>query len=192
MKAIEDSLAVFVLFIVYLIGKKTLADPSQAMYLATKVAMIFALIQAAYLWFKYKKIEAMQWFGILSVLVLGSMTLLFKDPHYIMLKPSVVYWVMAAGLMIGLFFGRSGMKAMMGQQLPFTISDGLWRTLTIWWAIFFTLMGFLNLYLAYTLDEASWFKFKIFGSLILTFAFIFLQGWYIRKKEPQAFTSIQS
>jgi intracellular septation protein len=83
--------------------------------------------------------------------------------------------------------GKMGIKAMLGEQL--TLSTALWKTINTAWVVFFIVMGALNWYIAYAVDETTWFKLKIFGGMGLTILFIVLQMVYIFKKEPSALTA---
>ncbi|MBY0346027.1 MAG: septation protein IspZ [Neisseriaceae bacterium] len=212
MKALTDTFSLLFFFAVFLLAKNgylvgfatilpesiapnspiraLLADPKQAIYLATGVAMFFAfisLIYLAYRYYKVKTIEKMQAFSVGMILVMGSATLLLHDAHFIFLKPTLLYWAMALALLSGQLVGKMGIKAMLSEQL--TLSTSLWKTINIAWIMFFFLMGALNWYIAYAVDETTWFKLKIFGGMGLTMLFIVLQMLYVFKKEPSALTA---
>jgi intracellular septation protein len=62
------------------------------------------------------------------------------------------------------------------------------------WIFYFIVLGAINLAVAFLLSEALWIQFKVFGNLILTFAFIIgqmpLLARYIEvEEEPEANTS---
>jgi len=55
------------------------------------------------------------------------------------------------------------------------------------WAIFFFMMGVLNLYIAFEFSEETWVNFKLFGSTGLLVAFVIAQGvWLSRHMEHPA------
>ncbi len=56
-----------------------------------------------------------------------------------------------------------------------------WRQLNYAWVVFYIVLGALNLFVAFTMDEETWVNFKLFGMMGLTFLFILLQGFYISK-----------
>lgn len=213
MKALTDTFSLLFFFAVFLLAKNgylvgledflpasiapnsairsLISDPKQAIYLATGVAVFVSTLTAIYLAYRYykdKTIEKMQVFSVGMILVMGSATLLLHDAHFIFLKPTLVYWAMGLALLSGQLMGKIGIKAMLGQQL--NLSASLWKTLNGAWVIFFIIMGALNWYIAYAVDETTWFKLKIFGGMGLTVLFIVLQMIYISKKEPSALTSI--
>jgi intracellular septation protein len=72
----------------------------------------------------------------------------------------------------------------MGTQI--TLPDTVWTHLLQAWTGFFIAMGTLNLFVVYLvtqgqLDEASWVKFKVFGTLALTLIFVVVQSIYISR-----------
>ena len=109
----------------------------------------------------------------------GRRHLLLHDKHFIMWKPTVLYWVMGAGLLISDFLGKNGLKLMMGQQLQ--PPAPVWRKLTWAWAGFFAFMGALNLFVAYRFSEDVWVNFKLFGGLGLMLAFVIAQSLFLAK-----------
>jgi len=48
----------------------------------------------------------------------------------------------------------------------------IWQRLNSIWIVYFIILGAVNLIVAFTLSEKAWIQFKVFGNLILTFAFV--------------------
>ena len=67
-------------------------------------------------------------------------------------------------------------------ELPETI----WTKLNIAWVLFFTAMGFANLYVAFNYDLTTWVDFKTYGMLGLTIAFVILQAVFLAKHMPES------
>ena len=61
------------------------------------------------------------------------------------------------------------------------------------WVIYFIVLGAINLAVAYSLSEASWLQFKVFGNLIITFLFIIGQMPLLAKyiEEPETNKDIE-
>jgi intracellular septation protein len=57
-----------------------------------------------------------------------------------------------------------------------TAPDSVWAKLNFAWVAFFTLMGFVNLYVVYNFSQEAWVNFKTFGMLGMTLVFIIAQG----------------
>jgi len=62
-------------------------------------------------------------------------------------------------------------------QLP----DTIWLRLNTAWAAYFTLMGALNLYVAYHFDTNIWVNFKLIGGVGFMLLFVFLQAMYLTR-----------
>lgn len=148
-------------------------------FTATAVAIVASVIQVAYIKWKHGKVETMQWVSLALIVVMGGATLLLKDKHFIMWKPTLLYWAMAGGLLVGQLAGKNGMRALMGTQME--LPDMAWKRLNYSWMGFFTLMGGLNLFVAYHFSEETWVNFKLFGGLGLMLVFVLLQGMFLSK-----------
>jgi intracellular septation protein len=77
------------------------------------------------------------------VIVFGGLTMYFRDPRFIQMKPTIVYFIMAATLGFGLATGRPLLETVLGGVYPGLTPLG-WRKLTVNWTIFFAVMAVLN------------------------------------------------
>ncbi|OQS43974.1 septation protein A [Chromobacterium haemolyticum] len=152
---------------------------SRDMFIATGVAIVATTLLVGWAWLRHRKVDTMQWVSLGLIVVLGGATLLLHDKHFIMWKPTVLYWVMGAGLLISDFLGKNGLKLMMGQQLQ--LPAPVWRKLTWAWVGFFAFMGALNLFVAYRFSEDVWVNFKLFGGLGLMLGFVIAQSLFLSK-----------
>ena len=177
MKALFELLVVILFFITYVFTKNIV--------LATAVALVAGVIQAAFIWIKYKKLQTMQWVSLLLIVIFGGATIVFKDAHFIMWKPSILFWLLAAALLASQLLGKNALQATMGKEI--TLPDAVWRKLTFAWILFLAMMGVLNLWVAYRFTEAQWVNYKLFGSTGLLIAFMLVQTAYLSRfipKEP--------
>jgi intracellular septation protein len=155
-------------------------------YVATGVAIAATVAQIAWLKLRGRKVEPMQWASLAIIVVFGGMTLLFRDETFIKWKPTVLYGLFAAALLIvPRLTGRNPLQAIMGAQIA--LPAPMWRRLTWAWAAFFAFMGALNLFVAYGFPLATWVDFKVFGTLGLTVVFVIAQALWIGRhaEEPQ-------
>jgi intracellular septation protein len=171
MKFLSDLFPVLLFFGAYSINHN--------IYLATTVAIAASVIQVAYVWIRHRKVDTMLWVSLGLIVVFGGATLLFHNKHFIMWKPTVLYWLMGGALIIGEFLGKNGIRAMIGHQIQ--LPDTVWRRLCYAWASFFLLMGVINLYVAYNFSENVWVNFKLFGILGLLLLFGIGQSLAIAK-----------
>lgn len=146
---------------------------------ATVVAIAATFLQIVYQKVTGKKIENMQWVGLALIVVFGGATLILQDETFIKWKPSILYWAMGTGFIIAKLFGKNPIQAMMKGQVE--MPEFAWNTLLYSWVAFFTLMGSLNLFVAYSFSTDIWVDFKLFGSLGATLIFIFAQGFYMSR-----------
>jgi len=154
-------------------------------YVATAVAIAASFVQVGGYWLKHRRFETMHLVTLGVIAVFGGLTLVLHDDTFIKWKPTLVYWILAA-LTLGSHLNRRTLiQRMMGAHV--SLPDLVWRRLNLGWGIFFTLLGMLNLYVAFyyglDLDEAArtavWVNFKVFGLLGLTLVFVVAQAFYL-------------
>jgi intracellular septation protein len=148
--------------------------------LATVVVIVATLAQILWLKARGKKVDLMLWVSLGLVTALGSATIYFHSESFIKWKPTVLYWVMGGALLFGqLVLKKNGIKSLMGAQMD--LPDAIWRLVNFSWVAFFTVMGFLNLWVAFNFPTATWVNFKLFGGLGLMMLFVLVQAVYLNK-----------
>ncbi len=148
--------------------------------LATVVVILATVLQVVYLKLRGQKIDTMLWVSLGLVTVMGGATIYFHSETFIKWKPSVLYWVMAAAFWLSpILSGRNLLKMMMGEQVE--LPGFVWRNLNLAWIGFFSLMGVLNLWIAYSYDTSTWVTFKSFGGMGLMLVFMIAQGLYMSR-----------
>jgi intracellular septation protein A len=60
-------------------------------YIATAVGVSLVVAQTLYMHFRGKKIGALQWLSLILITTFGGATILFHNPHFIMVKPSLLW-----------------------------------------------------------------------------------------------------
>ena len=178
MKFLFDLFPIILFFIAFKFGD---------IYTATIVAMIATIGQILWVYYRHRKIDAMQWVSLVMILVFGSLTIFLHDKTFIELKPTALYWLFSGALFISAqFFQKNWIQVLMGKQVTLKANSAhsVWHRLNMAWAIFFFLMGALNLYVAFEYSEETWVNFKLFGSTGLLLVFVILQGvWLARHME---------
>jgi intracellular septation protein len=148
--------------------------------LATVVVMVATLVQIGILLLMRRKVDTMLWVTFGLIAVLGGATIWFHDPTFIKWKPSPLDWAMALALWLSqALFGKNLLQVLVGAQLE--LPRPVWQRLNLAWIAFFTLMGILNLYVAYNYSTSTWATFKVFGLTGLMLAFMVAQGFYISR-----------
>ena len=144
-------------------------------YTATTVAIIATALQIGWAWLKHRKVENMQWISLALIVVFGGATLLLRDETFIKWKPTVLYLLFAATLLVSNFaFHKNLIKSMMEKQV--SAPDAVWKKLLFGWAGFFAVMSVLNLYVAYNYSTDTWVSFKLFGGIGLMIVFVLGQA----------------
>src|SRR5471032_249617 len=136
-------MASMVLFLVVVLLTDNLA-------LAAALGMTLGVAQIGWQFFRRQPVEALQWLSVIQVLVAGTATLLTDDPRFVMLKPSVVSFV------LGVVMLRRGW---MNRYLPpfalATMAD-IGVIFGYVWAGLMFFSAALNLALALALDTRTW------------------------------------
>ena len=149
-------------------------------YIATAVAIAATFAQVGWVWHRHRKVDNMLWVSFGIIVVFGGATLLLHDETFIKWKPTVLYWLFAAVLLVSEFgFRKNLMKAMMAKQM--TLPPAAWKNLLLSWVGFFAVMGALNLYVAFNYSTDIWVNFKLFGGMGLMLVFVVLQALMLAK-----------
>jgi len=157
---------------------------------ATAAIIVATIIQNALFYAKHRRFERMHLITMVAVIVLGGITLLLDDVRFIKWKPTVVNWVFTV-LMLGtqFFTSKTALERVMGGQIK--MPGHAWNKLNMSWAIFFAVIGLLNLYVAFWFAtdadpfanlfgfevadadtrDRYWGYFKVFGIMGLTLVF---------------------
>ena len=154
------------------------SDKGSSIYFATLILMVAYSLQC-FILALLKQIRKIHVITLVIILVAGISTLYFKNPLFIKIKPSIVYWGFALFFIANLVIGKENIiKKLIQDQI--TLDDRNWKFLTNSWIVFFLLCGVLNLYVAYSYPEETWvgFKFYILG-IVLPVIFIILNGIYL-------------
>lgn len=149
-------------------------------YAATAVAMVASLLQVVIHRLKHQRYEKMHLISMSLIMVLGGATLFFHNPWFIKWKPTGIYWLSALIFIGSSFIGKKTViqKMMEGNII---LPKNIWNRLNTAWALFFIVMGALNIYVAYNYDTDFWVNFKLFGGAGFTVLFVFLQAIYLTR-----------
>ena len=153
-------------------------------YMATAVVIVATMIQVVITWFKYRKVEVMQWITLGLILVMGGATLYLHDEQFIKWKLSIVEWLFGIAFIGSQYIGEKPfVERMMSASL--TLPAPVWRRLNSFWGLFFISVGFLNVYVMYNFNTDDWVMFKTFGVPGLMIIFIVVQMFYLYKHLPE-------
>lgn len=171
MKILFEFLPVILFFIAFQIW---------GIYVATAVAICTSVLQIiAYLILR-KKIEPMMWVSLGVIVLFGGATLLLKQDLFIKWKPTILYWIFGLVILGGkLLYKKNLISLLMGKKVD--LPEKAWESMNLSWAVFFLVVGAINLAVAYNAATEVWVKFKLFGVLGLLFAFAIVQSMFMAK-----------
>lgn len=162
MKFLFDLFPVILFFIAYKFSN---------IYTATLVVIGATIFQVIYSKLVHKRVDKLLIFNAVLISILGGTTLWLHDANFIKWKPSILYWLLSGALLFFQFFKKKNLvKNLMGKQIQLTEKG--WDQISITSAVFFGVLGALNLYIAFNFSESTWVNFKLFGitGLIMCFA----------------------
>lgn len=171
MKALVDLFPVVIFFVTYKV---------YGFYVATAALIAATCVQVGYNWFKHRRLEKMHLVVLILVILFGGATLYLKDPLFVKWKTSIVEWLFALAFLGSQFIGsKPFIQRMMGAVI--IAPREIWIRLNIAWVLFFTAMGFVNLYVAYNYEEDTWVNFKLFGMTGMTVVFVLIQAFFLAR-----------
>lgn len=157
-----------------LISGGTITPDQAPIILATVVVILATLAQIGYVKLRGRKVDGMLWLSLAVITVFGGATIYFHDETFIKWKPTILYWIFAAALMIAQFgFNKNLIRQVMEPNIK--LPEPVWAKVGLSWMVFFFLIGVLNLFAAFVVfkgDTSAWVSFKLFGLTGIFFAFI--------------------
>jgi len=169
MKMFFDFLPVLLFFIVY---------KMYDIYLATGVLIAASFIQTVGHRVIKGSFEKTHVITFALIALFGGLTIALQDETFIKWKPTAINWLFSVVFIGSQFIGeKTIIERMMGGNI--TLPRMVWLKLNIAWAIFFIVLGALNIYVAFSFDTDTWVNFKLFGLMGLTFLFIIAQSLFL-------------
>ncbi len=158
-------------------------EEKDSLIFATLVLIFATLLQNILHWLFYRRFEKMHLISLGILVVLGSITVVTKDPDFLKWKVTVLNWLFALVLLGSLFFGEKPlMERMMSNAI--NVPAAIWREVTVYGALFFAFVGGVNLIVAFYFpgeNDVNWVNFKLFGMFGLTMVFMIALVFYLSK-----------
>ncbi|GAA5109603.1 septation protein A [Orbus sasakiae] len=153
-------------------------------FAGVKALMISATVAFVISWLIYKKIEKVELFSYLMIMVFGGLTLYLHNEDFIKWKVTLINFLFAIVLLISqVFFKKNLIQKLLGKEIQLEAS--VWNKLNILWAFFFIFCGIISLYVTYNMSTEFFGVFKTFilpgASLLLAL----VSGIYIYQKSDK-------
>jgi len=138
-------------------------------YAATVALMVSMVVLAVVDYLRLGRVSAMHALSTVLVLAFGGATLLFHDPRFLKLKPTLLMWLLALGFLGSQWIGEKPLaQRMLEPALPpgTSLPRERWLRANLVWVAAYAVLGALNLYVARVASEQDWVYFKGFGLTI--------------------------
>lgn len=172
MKQLAELVPLILFFIAYQMKGTTVtigewSYTMDGIFSATAVLIIATVLQVLLTWLLTRELEKRLLWLLAAVCVFGGATLLFRDQTFLYWKPTVFNWALALVFGASHFIGdRNLMERTLGHQID--VPKQVWNKLLWLWVANFSVVGALNLVVAYQFGEAFWVSYKLYSAFGFT------------------------
>ena len=176
MKQFIDYIPLIVFFSVFVMDERAVTIGNfqhevGGIYSAAEFLIAVSIIVYGSLYLIQKRLDKFQWITLIAVILFCIPTIIFRNTAFLKWKAPIVNWIFATIFFASRFISdKPAIEHMMGHAV--NAPKKLWQRLNSIWIYYFIVLGAINLIVAFTLSEALWIQFKVFGNLILTFTFV--------------------
>ncbi len=154
-------------------------DPDGAIFTAAGVFMVVALLALAFSRIKHGKFSNMLVLSTVIIVISVGLALLFKNPIFFYMKPTVINALFGIAVIGGVFLNKNVIKIMMGGA--FEMPEKAWNVMAIRWGLFFFVLAIINEIVWRNFSEPFWANFKLFGMFPLTLVFAVSQAPFMMR-----------
>ena len=140
---------------------------------ATKVFVPTLIVSSVLSYLILKTISKMAIITAVVVIIFGFLTVWFRNPVFIKMKPTIIYLSFSLILTMGLLRKKSFLQSLMGSAL--NMEDQGWLILTKRVTMFFLVLAALNEIVWRYFGQDQWVNFKTFGLPVITLIFFAFQ-----------------
>jgi intracellular septation protein len=169
------------------------------LYVATGVLMGAMLLLLAVDWLRVRSIPPLHALSTVLVLIFGGATLVLHDRVFIQWKPTVFFWLVSLAFIGSLWIGaRTLAERLLGGTLAeafgerLRVSAALWRRLNLLWALFYALLGALNIVVLRYLSERAWVALKLVDFVLMVLFLLVQVLWLAARAAPAGQQIIES
>ncbi|MEK9589563.1 MAG: inner membrane-spanning protein YciB [Gammaproteobacteria bacterium] len=180
MKQALEFFPLIVFFAVFQLSGKTItigeyAYTFDSIYSATIALVVATLIQVVIVKLVWGKFERRLLGVAAAVTLFGGATVALRDPVFIFWKPTVFNWGLA-GVYVVWHFVRK--RCFFQELLPDEIDmpQHAWNKVTLVSTLHFSMVGAVNLYIAYNYSMDTWVSFKLWSAFLFTILWAIIIG----------------
>jgi len=164
------------------LGLFFLATTEYDFWTSTAVLMVATVVSLVMTWWLFEQLALMAIITAVTSIGAGGFTLIWDDPMFVQMKPTIVGLIFAVILAAGLTLRRPVFKVLLGQNLQLT-EEG-WRVLTWLWLGYFIFITVLNELIWRNYSWEFWAAFKAFGLMPLTIIYGLPQVYLLKRYQP--------
>jgi intracellular septation protein len=146
------------------------ANPITATLVSTFAFMIAIVIAVIVSKVRLGKVSPMLWLSATLVVFFGALTLYFRNPSFIQVKPTIIYAFFALMLLGGWMRGKPLLRYLL-QSAYSGLTDSGWLKLSRNWGLFFAALALANEAMRATMSFDTWLTVKVWGVTIASMAF---------------------
>ena len=172
MRQLLELLPIVLFFVVYQMDGQTLSFAGlshevDGIFSATAVLIAATAVQVLLTRLLDGSWEKRALWTLVAVGVFGGATLILREQTLIQWKPTVFNWAVAVTFLgFQLFSKRNLLQRVLGSQIE--LPARVWAQLNRLWIANFSVVGALNLYVAYRFSEATWVSYKLYSAIGFT------------------------
>lgn len=185
MKQFLDYIPLLVFFTVWVIDERVIDIAGfeytlGGIYSAAEFLLVTSVLVYGGIFVTQRRLDKFQLITLVVVILACIPTIYFRNTDFLKWKAPIANWVFALAFIGSRYFSdKPAIEHMLGHAVA--APRDVWNTLNTVWVLFFTVLGAINLAVAFLLSEALWITFKVWGNLIITFLFVFAQMPYLSR-----------
>ncbi len=146
-------------------------------YVATAFGMALGISQNVWMHLRRRPVGLLQWLSLVLVMVFGGATILFHNPHFIMMKPSLLW------LALGVVMLR---RDWMEPYLPPLVTENLDNHLIIRagyaYSVLMFMLAVMNVVVAFAASAKFWSVYALIGPAVAQVALLIGLYFLFRKQ----------
>jgi intracellular septation protein len=171
----------------------------RGLYVATAVLMAAMLLLLVVDRLRLGRILPMHALSSVLVLIFGGATLVLHERVFIQWKPTVFFWLVSLAFIGSFWIGeRTLAERLLGGTLAqafgerLRVSAALWRRLNLLWAVFYALLGALNIVVLENFSERAWVALKLVDFVLMVLFLLAQVLWLAARAAPAGQQAIES
>lgn len=172
MKTILDILPLLLFFIFY---------KTDGIYTATSTLVFSSIICLGLRWAIYGNIPKSMIVSTVVLCCFGGLTMYFRNPIFIKLKPTIIYSFFSLALVTCAIFNKNALSFITGGALNVESVD--WKKMCFYFAFVFAICAVLNECVWRNFPEETWVNFKVIAFPIINIAAI-ITSYFLFLRKP--------